>query len=95
MVVIFMVLTSFSMFGQKIINPPEKTVNAQHGLHESTAIKKEPHLTGTGNNQLLTLTEEQIGFNIRLQAFVDSCMKDQNSWTDILNKYTPLAHKRK
>jgi hypothetical protein len=88
MVVIFMVLTSFPMFGQKIINPPEKAANARHGQHESTAIKKETHLTVSGNNQLQTLTGAQIEFNVRQQAFVDSCMNDQNH----LTQYSAQSH---
>ena len=61
--VLFMVLTSFSMFGQN-------------------------NNDSQGNAHLQVNSEEKIEFNVRLDAFVDSCLKDDNH----LSHYTEQRH---
>jgi hypothetical protein len=60
-----MVLTSFSMFGQKIIDPQGNTGKDPHAQRKATSIR-EAH--PNGNNHLQTNSEAQKAFNVRLQA---------------------------
>lgn len=88
--ILFIFSTSFSMFGQKNIDGQGKAAKDIHAQHEPTVT----HETySNGITHLPNNTKEQIAFNVRLQAFVDSCINDPLHLTRFADqKHTCSTH---